>query len=208
MKFIFSSDKKAGFIYNIDAKEHKNEIFANLLKNYEIENFLYCKQIHSDTIFVDSCGEGDGIIITDKKNCGLVFTADCYSVAIYDEKLPLAGIFHSGWRGTLQNITGKGCSILKELGAKNLKAVIFPGIESCCFEIGEELVKEFALAEISVYNKENRFFADLLSAIISQLHKHNIQTIENLSECTYCSEQYFSYRKTKTSKRHLSYITV
>jgi polyphenol oxidase len=98
---------------------------------------------------------GDGLITN---TAGLLLgmrTADCFPVIVADRKRKAVGIFHAGWRGTVQRIVEKGIGEMRrQLGCdpKDLLAVIGPGIGSCCFEIGEEVENEFDSQ--FVYSKE------------------------------------------------------
>lgn len=109
------------------------------------------RQIHSDIIHVvrsvaSSQLAGDGLV-TDAPEIALaVLTADCLPVLLADRKRQVVGAFHAGWRGTHQRIVEKGVGILRrEFGAQpaDIYAAIGPGIQSCCYEVGEELKEQF-----------------------------------------------------------------
>jgi polyphenol oxidase len=89
---------------------------------------------------------GDGLITTAAGVLLGMKTADCFPVIVADRKRKAVGIFHAGWRGTVQRIVEKGVGEMRrQLGCdpENLVAVIGPGIGGCCFEIGEEVESEF-----------------------------------------------------------------
>jgi hypothetical protein len=72
--------------------------------------------------------------------------ADCFPVIVADQKRKAVGIFHAGWRGTVQRIVEKGVGEMRrQLGCdpEDLVAAIGPGIGGCCYEIGEEVESEF-----------------------------------------------------------------
>ena len=150
---------------------------------------------------------GDGIIIT-KPSIALIRTADCVPVVLFDETADIAGVFHSGWRGTELKIVSKGLAKMKELGCKNISAVIFPAIGFCCFEIGKELLERFADAGIPTEKRGEKYYADLKTAIKNELKNGGVSKISDRSECTFCGEGYFSYRKNKTEKRHATFVVV
>jgi YfiH family protein len=111
------------------------------------------RQVHSDIIHVvrslPASPEplaGDGLI-TDLGGVALaVLTADCLPVLLADRKNKVIGAFHAGWRGTIQRIAEKGLGIMRrEFGSqpKDVFAAIGPGIQSCCYEVGEELREKF-----------------------------------------------------------------
>jgi hypothetical protein len=93
---------------------------------------------------VESAGDG---LITNTAGVLLgIKVADCFPVIVADKKKKAVGVFHAGWRGTVQRIVEKGVGEMRrQLGCdpENLVAVIGPGIGACCFEIGEEVESEF-----------------------------------------------------------------
>jgi YfiH family protein len=196
-----------GFIKERDAKSEIQQIETELKQKFALETLWRPHQVHSDTIFVDGDGEGDGIIIT-KPSIALIRTADCVPVVLFDETADIAGVFHSGWRGTELKIVSKGLKMMRELGCRNISAVIFPAIGFCCFEIGEELLERFADAGIPTEKRGEKYYADLKTAIKNELKDGGIRDISDRSECTFCGEGYFSYRRDKTEKRHATFVVV
>ena len=195
------------FIKDRDARAELPQIEAELKLKFGLETLWRPHQIHSDTIFVDSAGEGDGVIIT-KPSIALIRTADCIPVVLFDRTADIAGVFHSGWRGTELKIASKGAKIMAEMGCRNIEAVIFHGIGPCCFEIGDELRERFEKAEIPMSYVNGKLHADLKTAIKNELEKSGISEIILDSECTFCGEGYFSYRRDKTEKRHAAFVAV
>ena len=196
-----------GFIKERDAKAEFDEISAELKRKFGLETLWRPHQIHSDTIFVDGEGEGDGIIIT-KPSIAVIRTADCVPVVLFDRVADIAGVFHSGWRGTELKIVSKGAEMMKELGCRNISAVIFPAIGFCCFEIGEELLERFRRAGIPTERRGGKLYADLATAIKNELETAGIIDVSDMSECTFCGKGYFSYRKDKTEKRHATFVAL
>ena len=75
-----------------------------------------------------------------------VQTADCLPIILADRKRRAVGVFHAGWRGTLKRIVEKGVGEMrKHFGSdpRNLVAAIGPGVQSCCYEVGEEIRTKF-----------------------------------------------------------------
>ncbi len=109
------------------------------------------RQIHSDLIY---CVErmpaqplaGDGMV-TDTPGLVLaVQTADCLPIILADRRRRAVGVFHAGWRGTVKRIVEKGVGEMrKHFGSdpRNLVAAIGPGVQGCCYEVGEEVRTRF-----------------------------------------------------------------
>ena len=109
------------------------------------------RQIHSDLIHVVRSREqqrltGDGLV-TDLTGIAMgILTADCFPVLLVDTRRRAVGAFHAGWRGTIKRIVEKGVGIMRlEFGsrAEDIYAAIGPGIQSCSFEVGEEVEEAF-----------------------------------------------------------------
>jgi len=109
------------------------------------------RQIHSDIIHsVDSVPSdplaGDGLITAAPGLLLAIQTADCLPVILVDAKHRAVGVFHAGWRGTVQRIVEKGVGeMVRCFGSRprDLKAAIGPGIQGCCYEVGEEVRTKF-----------------------------------------------------------------
>jgi hypothetical protein len=116
---------------------------------------LTLRQVHSDIIRrVDSIPDspskdplsGDGLITATPALLLAIQTADCLPVILVDTKRHAIGVFHAGWRGTLKRIVEKGVGEMHRCFGTNprdLKAAIGPGIQGCCYEVGEEVRMKF-----------------------------------------------------------------
>ena len=109
------------------------------------------RQIHSDIIhFVDSPPAsqlaGDGLITSTPGLFLGIQAADCLPVILVDPKRRAVGVFHAGWRGTIQRIVEKGVGEMhRHFGSRpgDLNAAIGPGIHGCCYEVGAEVREKF-----------------------------------------------------------------
>lgn len=109
------------------------------------------RQIHSDIIHcVDSVPQeplaGDGLVTATPGLLLAIQTADCLPVILVDAKRRAVGVFHAGWRGTVKRIVEKGVGEMhRYFGSRprDLKAAIGPGIQGCCYEVGEEVRTKF-----------------------------------------------------------------
>ncbi len=109
------------------------------------------RQIHSDIIHcVDCAGTapmvGDGLLTATPGLLLGIQTADCLPVILVDTRHRAVGVFHAGWRGTLKRIVEKGIGeMFRHFGTRprDLKAAIGPGIQGCCYQVGEEVRTKF-----------------------------------------------------------------
>jgi polyphenol oxidase len=109
------------------------------------------RQIHSDLIHcVSGIPEkpvaGDGLVTSRPGILLAVLAADCLPIILADTKRHAVGVFHAGWRGTVKRIVEKGVGEMrKHFGIRpaDLRAVIGPGIRSCCYQVGTEVRDAF-----------------------------------------------------------------
>jgi polyphenol oxidase len=111
------------------------------------------QQIHSDLIHradrtPDALLVGDGLVTDTPGLVVSVQTADCLPIVLVDRKRRAVGFFHAGWRGTVKRIVEKGVGEMrKQFGSdpQNILAAIGPGVQTCCYEVGEELRIKFEM---------------------------------------------------------------
>ncbi len=109
------------------------------------------RQIHSDLIHCVNAAPteplvGDGLITATPGLLLAIQTADCLPVILVDTKRHAVGVFHAGWRGTVKRIVEKGVGeMFRHFGtrARDIRAAIGPGIQGCCYEVGEEVRTKF-----------------------------------------------------------------
>jgi polyphenol oxidase len=168
-------------------------------------------QIHSDfVLFADHagvCGEGDALV-TNRPGLALsIRTADCYPIFLADARNRAIAAIHAGWRGTAAHIVAKTLErMTSEFGTtpSDVYAAIGPGIGVCCYEVGEEVARQFGY--------DVRTHLDLVSENRKQLETAGVpsQNIEALGVCTFCdAERFFSYRREKEKAgRMTSFIRI
>jgi polyphenol oxidase len=136
------------------AVERNRELF---LKELGVANgrrswpLVTLRQIHSDLIHrVDSMPQlplaGDGMVTDTPELLLAVQIADCLPIILTDRKRRAVGVFHAGWRGTVKRIVEKGVGEMrKHFGSdpRNLVAAIGPGVQGCCYQVGEEVRTKF-----------------------------------------------------------------
>jgi polyphenol oxidase len=121
-------------------------------KNWPLVNL---SQIHSAIIHAvtrdviadrKTIRSGDGLITNIPGVVIAVKVADCIPVIAVDRRRRVIGVFHAGWRGTVQRIVEKGIGEMRRQFSsdpRDIVAVIGAGIGKCCYEIGEEVETEF-----------------------------------------------------------------
>jgi polyphenol oxidase len=118
------------------------------------------RQIHSDVVHVirrdgaprganaapESAPQGDALVTAEPGILLAVQTADCVPILLADMKRRAVAAIHSGWRGTRSRIAAKTLGRMRmEFGTRpeDVVAGIGPGIGRCCYEVGEDVAREF-----------------------------------------------------------------
>lgn len=141
----------------------------------------------------------DGLITNERGVLLSVTVADCLPIYLFDPVKKNTGILHAGWKGIQAGIIENGINILKNrFGTRpeNLSVLIGPHIRKCHFEVGNEVAILFPDSKIKIGKK---YFVDLEKEVKNKLTNSRVRS-KNISiskKCTYCSKDFFSYRREK-----------
>jgi YfiH family protein len=137
-----------------DASRHVEENrgrFANAVTHREMP-LITLRQIHSDAVRVvatpsEQPQQGDALITATPGLLLAIQTADCIPILLVDPRNHAIAAIHAGWRGTLARIAAKTLGRMQmEFSTRpdEVVAAIGPGIGQCCYEVGPDVVKEYA----------------------------------------------------------------
>lgn len=186
-------------------------------------------QIHEDRIEsithrdVEALSGKKHIDVPDTDGCvtnvkGVLLTtvhADCLPVYFYDPKNSVIGLSHAGWRGALAGIVPQTLRrMLNSFGASrdHIQVFIGPGIDKCCFQVGEEVASQFLLEwgfllaepderiaeELDETDSPQKYLLDLKGTVKRQLINAGLpeENIKVSEHCTCCEPETFcSYRR-------------
>ncbi len=131
-----------------------------------------------------------------------VQTADCLPVLLFDPERGVAAAAHSGWRGTLGEITARTVRVMVgDFGASpgTIRAAVGPGIWGCCYRVGDDLASQFEQRfPGSVVSPAPSPRLDLASCVRRTLEAAGLRPehIDVCPLCTSCSPALFhSYRR-------------
>jgi YfiH family protein len=149
----------AGF--NEDDAENIYENRRRFLKLFDGDWTLTgCWQVHSADVRVVRSGPEaqpkpgvlgddiycDALVSRTPKILLTVKTADCVPILFGDAKTGAFAAVHAGWRGTSSSVVGRAIEHLQleyATRAEDLCAAIGPAANSCCYEVGDEVIKVF-----------------------------------------------------------------
>ncbi|MFY4782115.1 peptidoglycan editing factor PgeF [Aliarcobacter butzleri] len=218
VKYFFSDKTDGNLAYHVgDIKENvdKNRQKLALKYDYKNEDLCYMNQIHSANVvvvdenspkYIDNCDA----LITKTKNLPLmVMVADCIPILMFDEVKGVIAAIHAGRNSTflkISEITAKEMIENFSCKTENIKVIMGPSIQKCCYEVNDELkniVEKSFGKEFVVGNNID------LQGINKKLLKNlGIENIKISSICTKCSNKpFFSYRKEKNTGRFAGVIT-
>ena len=218
---------------------HVCENIANIIENRrKLAVFLNCgsndlvcsQQIHSEnfhrvvsadrgsgsTTMEDAIPATDALYTFEPDLVLCCFTADCVPLILYDEKAGLIGTIHSGWEGTVKEITPKVLRHLIEeehCDPADLKIILGPALSSASFEVDRDVRDRFealgyASDFISFDDSRNKYHIDNRMTVKRQCELAGIPSENILADGTdtFADPNCFSYRRDKNCGRHLSFI--
>ncbi len=215
---------------NRDLEDRKN-----LAENLKIQGFannevLFLNQIHSNQVVViDSKDKIYGsqnlpkadAIVTNLANVNIgVISADCTPILMFDDENKIIAAAHAGWRSAKGGVVENTVLAMRNLGAKNISAILGPTIQQDSYEVSKEFLDEFLLENLD--NKKffksglapEKYLFDLPGYVEEKLINLGVKNIKNDKIDTYQnSEKYFSFRRSTHLKeadcgRNVSVITI
>ncbi len=201
-----------------DIVEQNRLAIANAMR---AQTLAFVSQVHGDKILVLNGQSHNGeklwntgvkadAIITDRPGLFLaVNVADCQPILMYDPKMKVVAAVHSGWRGSVLDISGASVkSMTKNFSCdpKDLIVGVGPSLGPCCAEFVNyktELPEDFWQ-----YKIKNRHF-DFWAATKDQLMNAGVleKNIYFSNICTKCGpDDFFSYRKNNVTGRFAAVI--
>lgn len=200
--------------YEKNINNYKTLCEAN---NLNYKNIKKANQAHTDNILkieeiindekIDTNINSDGLI-TNKKNIILTTTnADCILILFFDPIKKVIANTHSGWKGTLQEISVKTVNKMKEeygCNPNDIIACICPSIRKCHFEVDKDVYemfynqfKKLGKIEEFITQKEQKWYIDtvLINKIILKQAGILEENIEDCGLCSVCNKDIIhSYR--------------
>lgn len=196
----------------------------------DVMDFVCAEQTHSANFYkVTSLDRGRGAVTMENAipntdalytyESGILltsFSADCVPVLLYNEKSGVIGAVHSGWQGTVKEVTPR---LLHQLIAEEsndasaFHVYIGTALSQQKFEVDIDVYKKFkALGyadEFMYFNPDtNKYHIDNQKTVKKQCELAGIPTNQITIDdtCTFLHEQRFSYRQDKKCGRHMSFI--
>lgn len=146
------------------------------------------------------------------------FVADCVPLTFVTDDGALAGVVHSGWRGTVGEIAGRTFEHLfreENRDPSAFRVHIGPSIRRAAFEVGPEVAALFSRLgyaddAITVDPSTGRHHIDNALVVRRQCERAGIPAgrITVDPTCTFAGPETFSHRRDAAAGRHLCFISL
>ncbi|MSO16494.1 MAG: peptidoglycan editing factor PgeF [Candidatus Planktophila sp.] len=159
----------------------------------------FMTQVHGDRVVVvedlsDVNPTADALVTGILGITLAVQVADCIPLLLISSQSVAA--VHVGRKGLVNGVTLRALEVMRDMGARDIRAVVGPAICGVCYEVSAEIFTEvtaFHPAAASKSARGNRAL-DLPSALVKVLEGQNI-TVEIVGGCTVENSELFSYRR-------------
>ena len=203
---------------NMRASEAQTPVYEKL--SVPAQRILHFHQTHSTRIItIDSpeaaqqfqqlpLQEADAWLFTASGWGAAILTADCVPLFLWAQDGRAFALAHCGWRGVVNKLPLLTAQALRQkVGDTPLQAWLGPHIQSCCFEVQQDVAAQFSPA--NVLHKDGKLFVDLTGEIRQQLYAAGLKpdTIVAPYYCT-CGDKanFFSWRRDHVKENLLSFI--
>jgi len=179
----------------------KNRHFFLEQLGLKAHQIAYGGQIHSANVqWITGPGfypDTDALICRLKDIVLTVQSADCFPLMIFIPENGIIAAVHCGWRGVAGGIVQR---VLEQcdVSMHSALAVIGPGIQKNCFEVGSDVFDTFPGKYTSRHTEPNKRFLDLQRVIVDILITSGFSAnrIQVVPTCTHCAENtFYSYRR-------------
>ena len=215
--------EEEGVVHGFFTKESPSPVLQGeerkrFLRAFSFKDAIVLRQEHGDTVHIVGNGDrpvsGDGLIIVERGLAGIIKTADCLPIIIADPGYPMVSIVHAGWRGTAKRIVQRAIRSMVGLGAKERRmvALLGPSINVCCYQVGEDVYREFQNAGFSedVFSRSGGyFFLSLRRANREILEREKVGKIGDADTCTFCNAgTFYSFRRGERENRQINFVSL
>jgi YfiH family protein len=194
---------------------HVGDVDGDVLRNRDIaaaslNPVQYMNQVHGDRIAIieevtDEAPTADALVTGIPGIALAVMVADCIPLLLAAEQC--VAVVHVGRRGLMNGITTKTLSLMREMGAEKITAIVGPSICGKCYEVSEDIYQEVVTAHPLAASSTalGTRSLDLPGALEAVLQDEQLSII-NKFECTLESDDLFSYRRDGVTGRQAGII--
>ena len=172
----------------------------------------YMNQVHGNRIAIieeqsDETPTADSLVTGIPGVTLGVLVADCIPLLLRSKEVVAA--VHVGRKGLMNSITPLTLSLMREMGASSIEAIMGPSICGNCYEVSTEIYQEVITLHPSAASVTPRgtHSLDLPAALNKLLELEGIPVV-NEFVCTAESPDHFSYRRDGVTGRQAGLISL
>lgn len=220
MKYRFTKrtgGESHGAFASLNLGTHVGDDVEAVLKNRAILTSLvgptqFMNQVHGDRIALieevtDEIPTADALVSGIPGIALAVMVADCIPLLLSSRESVAA--VHVGRKGLVNEITRKTISVMRDMGASDITAILGPSICGNCYEVSEDIYREVLATHPAAESRtpQGTFSLDLPKALLEVLQDEGIGVI-NEFQCTVESQDLFSYRRDGVTGRQAGVISL
>ena len=220
MKYRFTKrtgGESHGAFASLNLGTHVGDDVEAVLKNRAILTSLvgptqFMNQVHGDRIALieevtDEIPTADALVTGIPGIALAVMVADCIPLLLSSRESVAA--VHVGRKGLVNEVTRKTISVMRDMGASEITAILGPSICGSCYEVSEDVFREVTATHPAAECRtpQGTFSLDLPKALLEVLQDEGIGVI-NEFQCTVESQELFSYRRDGVTGRQAGVISL
>lgn len=220
MKYRFTKrtgGESHGAFASLNLGTHVGDDVEAVLKNRAILTSLvgptqFMNQVHGDRIALieevaDEIPTADALVTGIPGIALAVMVADCIPLLLSSRESVAA--VHVGRRGLVNEITRKTISVMRDMGASEITAILGPSICGSCYEVSEDISREVIATHPAAECRtpQGTLSLDLPKALLEVLKDEGIGVI-NEFQCTVENQGLFSYRRDGVTGRQAGVISL
>ena len=191
-----------------DDPDHVTANRAQLFK--EFGQVAFMTQVHGDRVAVvedvsDVDPTADALVTGIPGITLAVQVADCIPLLLISSQSVAA--VHVGRKGLVNGVTLRALEVMRDMGARDILAVVGPAICGVCYEVSEEILKEVTALHPAAASRsaQGNHALDLPAALVKVLQGQKI-AVEIAGGCTVESGDLFSYRRDGVTGRQAGLV--
>ncbi len=213
----FFSDRTGGFssgsFESLNFAGHVGDDPVSVKANRStLVNTQFMNQVHgNEVVVVSECSEidptCDALVTTNPDLSLAVMVADCIPLLLISDSV--AGAVHVGRAGLVNGIANHTLAIMRNLGARNIHAVLGPSICGKCYEVPIQLQEEVTAVHPDSFSttRHSTPALDLQAGLVAQLIAQDV-SFEASTVCTMENSSYFSHRRDNPTGRFVGVVKI
>jgi YfiH family protein len=182
----------------------------------QADRLLFMRQCHgADVAVVDGpwgdreVPATDGLVTTEEGLGLAALVADCTPVLLADPDRRVVGAVHAGRPGMVQRIVDVAVARMRQLGARDLVAVVGPSVCGRCYEVPAEMRDAAAAVspESATVSWTGTPAIDVAAGVVAQLRANDV-AVQRVPGCAREDERLFSYRRDGTTGRFAGVVAL